>query len=111
MAIGELKAEGKLPPEVEHRQVNYLNKRLEGDHRTLKQLIRPVRGFKTLKTAYSTIKGFEVMRVLRKGQGRYFNLQGGIIDQVRMIERAFGLGPCALSKTFAMAEKELAKAA
>jgi transposase-like protein len=30
----------------------------------LKQLIRPVRGFKTLKTAYATITGFEVMRTL-----------------------------------------------
>jgi hypothetical protein len=31
----------------------------------LKQLIRPVRGYKTL-TAYATIKGFEVMRALRR---------------------------------------------
>ncbi len=35
---------------------------VEADHGKLKQLIRPVRGFKTLKTAYATIKGFEVMR-------------------------------------------------
>jgi len=33
-------------------------------HSMLKQLIRPVRGFKTLKTAYATITGFEVMRTL-----------------------------------------------
>ena len=38
----------------------------EADHGKLKQLIRRVRGFKTLKTAYATIKGFEVMRALRK---------------------------------------------
>ena len=37
------------------------------NHGKLKQLIRPVRGFKTLKTAYATIRGFEVMRALRKG--------------------------------------------
>ena len=74
VAIAELKDEDKLPPEA--------------DHGKLKQLIRPVRGFKTLKTAYATIKGFEVMRALRKGQGRCFNFQGGVIGQVRMIERA-----------------------
>ncbi|HYA79545.1 MAG TPA: DDE-type integrase/transposase/recombinase, partial [Methylocystis sp.] len=47
-------------------QVKYLNNVVEADHGKLKQLIRPVRGFKTLKTAYATIKGFEVMRALRK---------------------------------------------
>ena len=44
------------------RQVKYLNNVVESDHGKLKLLRRPVRGFKTLKTAYATIKGFEVMR-------------------------------------------------
>ena len=68
-AIAELKAEGKCPQDTRHRQVKYLNNVVEADHGKLKQLIRPVRGFKTLKTAYATIKGFEVMRALRKGSG------------------------------------------
>ena len=96
-AIAELKDEGKCPPETEHRQAKYLNNIVEADHGKLKQLIRPVRGFKTMKTAYATIKGFEVMRALRKGQARAFNVQGGIKGEVRMIERAFGLSPCALT--------------
>ena len=66
-AIAELKAEGKCPNETRHRQVKYLNNVGEADHGKLKLLLRPVRGFKTLKTAYATIKGFEVMRALRKG--------------------------------------------
>ena len=66
-AIAELKAEGKCPTETRHRQVKYLNNVVEADHGKLKQLIRPVRGFKSMKTAYATIKGFEVMRALRKG--------------------------------------------
>ena len=53
-AIAELKAEGKCPTETRHRQVKYLNNVIETDHGKLKQLIRLVRGFKTLKTA--TIK-------------------------------------------------------
>ena len=69
-AIAELKAEGKCPKDTRHRQVKYLNNVVEADHGKLKLLIRPVRGFKTMKTAYATIKGFEVMRALRKGQAR-----------------------------------------
>ena len=66
--------------------------------RKLKQLLRPVRGYKTMKTACVTIKGFEVMRALRKGQARAFALQGGIISEARIVERAFGVGPCALTE-------------
>ena len=55
-AIAEIKAEGKCPKETRHRQVKYLNNVVEADHGKLKQLIRPVRGFKTMKTAYATIK-------------------------------------------------------
>ena len=58
-ALAELKKEGKCPEETLHRQVKYLNNVIEADHGKLKQLIRPVRGFKTLKTAYATIKGFK----------------------------------------------------
>jgi transposase-like protein len=67
-ALAELKKEGWCPVETLHRQVKYLNNVIEADHGKLKQLIRPVRGFKTMKTAYATIKGFEVMRALRKGR-------------------------------------------
>ena len=69
-ALAELKKEGKCPQETLHRQVKYLNNVIEADHGKLKQLIRPVRGFKTLKTAYATIKGFELMRALRKDRRR-----------------------------------------
>ncbi|QDH24914.1 IS6 family transposase [Neokomagataea tanensis] len=88
-AINELKKNGKLPDTVKHRQVKYLNNVIEADHGKLKQLIRPVRGFKSLKTAYATIKGFEVMRALKKGQAELFQFQEGIMGEVRLIERQF----------------------
>jgi transposase, IS6 family len=50
-AIADLKKEGNCQKETEHRQVKYLNNVVEADHGKLKQLIRPARGFKTLKTA------------------------------------------------------------
>jgi transposase-like protein len=70
IAISELKDEGKCPEKTLHRQVKYLNNVVEADHGKLKQLIRPVRGFKTLKTAYATIAGFEVMSALAKARRR-----------------------------------------
>jgi hypothetical protein len=56
------------------------------------------RGFKTLKTAYATIKGFEVMRALRKGQAGAFNITRDICGEARIVERALGLGDGALSE-------------
>ncbi len=53
-----------------HREVKYLNNVVEADHGKLKQLIHSVRGFKTLKTAYATITGFEVMRALANATRR-----------------------------------------
>ena len=109
-AIAQLKAEGKCPTQTRHRQVKYLNNVIEADHGKLKQLIRPVRGFKTMKTAYATIKGFEVMRALRKGQAEMFALQGGIVGEARIVERAFGVGPCVLTEAMAWLQDRLASA-
>src|SRR3546814_5658313 len=86
-----LKREGKLDRETAHRQLKYLNNVIEADHGKLTILIKPVRGFKSIPTAYATIKGFEVMRALPKGQARPWCLQPGIRDKVRLdIWRAHG---------------------
>jgi IS6 family transposase len=106
-ALAELKAEGKCPKDMRHRQMKYLNNIIEADHGKLKQLIRPVRGFKTLKTAYATIKGFEVMRALRKGQAAIFNITRDIRGEARLVERAFGLGACALAEAMRFVSERL----
>jgi transposase-like protein len=107
VALSELKAEGKCPKNTVHRQVKYLNNVVEADHGKLKQLIRPVRGFKTLKTAYATIRGFEVMRALRKGQAATFNLTQDIRGEARIVERAFGIGAGALAEVVALIGEQL----
>lgn len=84
-----------------------MNSVIEADHRKLKPLIHPVRGFETPMTAYATIAGFEVMRALRKGQAAIFNLTRDICGEARIVERAFGLGPSALSETMALLGKTL----
>ncbi|KTQ97521.1 transposase [Aureimonas ureilytica] len=88
-AIASLRKEGRLPPTCQHRQVKFLNNRLESDHGKLKQRIRPVRGFKSRKTAHNAIRGFEVMRMFRKGQFRSMvdSLAGG--SEARYIGRLF----------------------
>ena len=90
-AIAELKKEGLLPKETRHRQVKYLNNRLEGDHGKLKRLIKPTFGFQSMKTAYATIKGFEVMRMFKKGQFTPWIDAIGGGTEARFINRLFGL--------------------
>ena len=41
--------------------------RVKAAHGVLRQLIRPARGFQTMKTAYAAMKGFEIMRMIRHG--------------------------------------------
>jgi len=106
-ALAELKKDGVCPQDIVHRQVKYLNNIVEADHGKLKQLIRLVRGFKTLKTAYATIKGFEVMRALRKGQAGAFNITRDICGEARIVERAFGLGACPLVEAVRFASERL----
>ncbi len=53
---------------IEICQSKYLNNIIEQDHRAIKNLFRPTKGFETMKSAAITLAGFEVMHMLRKGQ-------------------------------------------
>jgi transposase-like protein len=90
-AIAELKKEGLLPKGAQHRQVKYLNNRLEGDHGKLKRLIKPTLGFQLVKTAYATIKGFEVTRMFRKGQFKLWIEAVGGETEASFVNRLFGV--------------------
>ena len=57
----------------------------------MKRLIGHTLGFQSLRTAYTTIKGFEVMRALKKGQGALFRYLPGVAGEVSLVHRAFGL--------------------
>ena len=88
-AIRRLKQEGRIEAELEHRQVKYLSNRLESDHTALKRVIRPMRGFKSMSTAYAAVKGIEVMRMFRKGN--CVMLDPGVAGEVRFVNRHFYL--------------------
>ena len=60
-----------------------------------------------MKTAYATIKGFEVMHALKKRQAGLFNFTGDIKGEIRIVERAFGLGNCAMADMMITLENRL----
>ncbi len=83
-ALALLKREGRCPSDVEHRQIKYRNNVIECDHGKLKRIIGATLGFKSMKTAYATIKGIEVMRALRKGQASAF-YYGDPLGEMRLV--------------------------
>jgi len=84
-----LKRAKVLPDSVDHRQVNCFNNQIEADHGAIKRRIRSMLGFKTAKTAYATLKGIEVMRMIRKLQ--CILLKPGIAAEVRFFNKLFGV--------------------
>ena len=64
----ELKADGSLPADMKLRSSKYLNNLIEQDHRSVKQRIAAMIGFKRFTNAAITITGIELMHRIRKGQ-------------------------------------------
>jgi transposase, IS6 family len=74
---------------TKHRTCKCLNNIIEADHGALKRVIRPVRGFQTMKTAAATIKGFEVMRMIRRGH--CLTCKPHVKDEVRFVNKLFDI--------------------
>jgi transposase, IS6 family len=86
-ATSRLQREGKLSGDTKHRTCKYLNNIIEADHGALKRVIRPPRGFQTMRTAAATIKGFEVMRMIRRGQ--CLTCKQHVKDEVHFLNKLF----------------------
>lgn len=89
-AIRELKAAKKLAEIVKLRQSKYLNNIVEQDHRGTKRLIKPGMGFGSFNTARRTIRGYEIMNMIRKGQVLGVP-KGAIKERILFINRIFGV--------------------
>jgi transposase, IS6 family len=87
-AIHRLQREGKLGKDTKHRTSKYLNNIIEADHGGIKRVLRPTRGFQTMKTAYATIKGFEVMRMIRRRQ--CILCQPRVAGEIQFVNTLFG---------------------
>jgi len=89
-AVSELKEEEILSETCELRQVKYLNNIIEQDHRFIKRRVAPGLGFASFKTAQRTLRGYEAMNMIRKGQIKKVG-KVDIRGQVRYIENLFGI--------------------
>ena len=55
------------------RQIKYLNNIVEQDHRFIKQITKPMKGFKAFHSAEATLAGIELHHMLRKKQHKQSN--------------------------------------
>ena len=55
-------------PLIDILQVKYLNNIFEQDHRFIKKITGPMRGFKSFASASATLEGIETAHMIRKGQ-------------------------------------------
>ncbi|CDZ76819.1 Integrase core domain protein [Legionella massiliensis] len=66
------------------RQIKYLNNIVEQDHRFIKKITKPMKGYKAFHSAEATLAGIELHHMLRKGQ----HLQAG---NQSILEQFYGL--------------------
>ena len=88
-AVNELKNDKILPINVGIRQIKYLNNIIEQDHRSIKRTVRPMLGFQSFHTAIKTLKGIEIMHIIKKGQ--VDTLNRCVRAEVNFINKLFGI--------------------
>ena len=83
-AVRELKADGSLPTDTKLRSSKYLNNLIERDHRSVKQRVAVMLGFKQFCNAATTIAGIELMHRIRKGQFglRHLGIHGVAVSAI-----------------------------
>jgi transposase-like protein len=68
------------------RKSQYLNNRIEQDHRRIKRRIRSMLGFKSMASAEIILSGIELIHMMRKQQARYaFNPHPSISEQFEIL--------------------------
>ena len=60
----------RLKP-IRIRQSQYLNNRIEQDHRAVKRRVRPILGFKSVDSARAILGGIELIQMMRKQQAKF----------------------------------------
>ena len=75
----------RLKP-IRIRQSQYLNNRIEQDHRAVKRRVRPMLGFKSIDGARVILGGIEMVHIVRKGQAKYArNPQPSLAEQFDLL--------------------------
>jgi transposase-like protein len=89
-AMAALKKNDLVEEACKLRQVKYLNNIVEQDHRFIKRRVAPGLGFASFPTAERTLRGYEAMNMIRKGQVEGVTRED-IAGQVQFIENLFGI--------------------
>jgi len=89
-AIRDLKQDKLLPGKCKRRPIRYMNNMVEQDHRFMKRRIKPGLGFYSYPTAWRTIRGYEMVHMIRKGQIAGVG-KGNIQAQNQFVAGLFGL--------------------
>jgi transposase, IS6 family len=90
-AIVQLKDEGVLEENCQHRPVQYLNNVLEQDHRAIKRRINASQHFRSFWGAWRTIAGYEAIHMIRKGQACWSAMGTGSGLLHRFVLGMFGI--------------------
>jgi len=88
-AIENLPGDETLSETTELRQKKYLNNIIDPDHQAIKRLMKAGTGFKSFNTARRTLRGYEAMNMVRKGQIQ--GVEKDLIGQVCFIHQLFGI--------------------
>jgi transposase-like protein len=68
------------------RRCQYLNNRIEQDHRAIKRRIRPMLGFKSADSARVILGGIEMVHMMRKQQAKHAsNWQPSLAEQFHLL--------------------------
>jgi transposase-like protein len=71
---------------VRDAQSQYLNNRIEQDHRAVKRRVRSMLGFKSFDTARMILGGIELIHMMRKQQVKYaYNQQLSLAEQFEQL--------------------------
>lgn len=85
--IGEINARLEPQDVIRHVDRKHLNNRIESDHASLKQRLRPMRGFQTMAGAKAAIAAIEAFRTIRKGQ--FENCGTGVANEIAFVAKLF----------------------
>src|SRR3984893_6189186 len=89
-AIPDIKKDGTLRKRCRHRPVQYLNNILEQDHRAIKRRVNGKQGFREFQAARQSIRGYEAIHMIRKGQIRWV-AGDDLLRQIQFIDNLFDL--------------------
>ncbi len=76
---------GPIKPAIIYTKVKYCNNILEQDHRRVKTVANPMKGFKDFDCAVSTIAGIEAIAMLRKNQSVVNEINGKVLSIAEQI--------------------------